>query len=411
MDAKPIIVKLDALRAYHSIDRALYAILVTELWRDPVESLQIIALWLWLEQVGFGKVTRKILACPPLFINQTAEEAILCLKCIKDSLFIFSTEATDIPLTRSIIEKEISLLFFHKNRVNAFREVGRIFSQDCLHAMGDIIKKAIDGNGAESSSRNQMIIPFNAAQSSLSNPVLMPFNGGQSSGSNQMMIPFNANAAESSSRNQMMIPFNVARSSLSNPIVMPFNNGQSSGSNQMMIPSNANAAESSSRNQMMIPFNAAQHSLSNPIVMPFNGGRRSELNQMMMSHHFDESMIHNFSNMRVGRNAFPGNYQVINEVPPEDRTMFVTFSRGYPVAEREVRHFFSTNFGDCIESFHMQEVRPHEQPLYARVVFLKPSFIPEILDGTEKAKFTINGKHVWMRKFVPRNDESQLALE
>ncbi|KAL2534349.1 Uncharacterized protein Adt_07700 [Abeliophyllum distichum] len=123
---------------------------------------------------------------------------------------------------------------------------------------------------------------------------------------------------------------------------------------------------------MMIPFNAAQHSLLNPIVMPFNGGRRSESNQMMMSHHFDESMIHNFSNMRVGRNAFPGNYQVINEVPPEDRTMFVTFSRGYPVAEREVRHFFSTNFGDCIESFHMQEVRPHEQPLYARVVFLKP---------------------------------------
>ncbi|KAL2545318.1 Uncharacterized protein Fot_14551 [Forsythia ovata] len=95
MDAKPIIVKLDALRAYHSIDRALYAILVTELWRDPVESLQIIALWLWLEQVGFGKVTRKILTCSPLFINQTAEEAILCLKCIKDSLFIFSTEATD----------------------------------------------------------------------------------------------------------------------------------------------------------------------------------------------------------------------------------------------------------------------------------------------------------------------------
>ncbi|KAL2559041.1 uncharacterized protein Fot_03780 [Forsythia ovata] len=95
MDAKPIIVKLDALRAYHSIDRALYAILVNELWRDPVESLHIIALCLWLEQVGFGKVTRKILACPPLFINQTAEEATLCLKCIKDSLFICSTEATD----------------------------------------------------------------------------------------------------------------------------------------------------------------------------------------------------------------------------------------------------------------------------------------------------------------------------
>ncbi|KAL2548078.1 uncharacterized protein Fot_09608 [Forsythia ovata] len=109
MDAKPIIVKLDALRAYHSIDRALYAILVTELWRDPVESLQIIALWLWLEQVGFGKVTRKILTCSPLFINQTAEEAILCLKCIKDSLFIFSTEATD---TKNLVTSSNNLITF-----------------------------------------------------------------------------------------------------------------------------------------------------------------------------------------------------------------------------------------------------------------------------------------------------------
>ncbi|CAA2973250.1 Hypothetical predicted protein [Olea europaea subsp. europaea] len=106
---------------------------------------------------------------------------------------------------------------------------------------------------------------------------------------------------------------------------------------------------------------------------------------MMMSRHFHESMIHNFSNMRVGRNAFPRNNQLINEVPREDRTVFATFSGGYPVAEMEVRHFFTTVYGNCIESFRMQE---------------------EILDGTEKAKFTINGKHVWMRKFVPRNEGS-----
>ncbi|CAI9765964.1 unnamed protein product [Fraxinus pennsylvanica] len=111
--------------------------------------------------------------------------------------------------------------------------------------------------------------------------------------------------------------------------------------------------------------------------MPFNGKRRSGSNKMMMSRHFHESIIHNFSNMRVGRN--------VNEVLPEDRTMFATFSRGYPAAEMEVRHFFATFFGNCIESFRMQDVRPYEQPLYARVVFLKASFIQEILNGSEKA--------------------------
>ncbi|XP_022843357.1 uncharacterized protein LOC111366906 [Olea europaea var. sylvestris] len=237
MDSKPVIVSLKALRAFHSIDRALYAILVTELWRDPVESLQIIALWLWLEHVGFGKVTRKILAFAPLFINQTAEEAVMCIKCIKDSHFRHSAEATDIPLTRSIVEKEISLRFFNENRVTASREVGRIINQDCLYTMRDITEKALHGNSGERSSRNWLLNPLNAAQNSPSNSTLMPFNGRQSSRWNQMMISSNANTAESSYRNQM-IPFNASRRYLSNPIVMPFNGGPSSGYGQMMIPSN-----------------------------------------------------------------------------------------------------------------------------------------------------------------------------
>ncbi|CAA3026723.1 Hypothetical predicted protein [Olea europaea subsp. europaea] len=345
MDSKPVIVSLKALRAFHSIDGALYAILVTEPWRYPVESLQIIALWLWLEHVGFGRVTRKILAFAPLFINQTAEEAAMCIKCIKDSHFIHSAEAIDIPMTRSIVEKEISLRFFNENRVTASREVGRIINQDCLYTMRDITEKALHGNSGESSSRNWLLNPLNAAQSSPSNSTLMPFNGRRSSRWNQMMISSNANTAESSYRNQM-IRFNASRRYLSNPIVMPFNGGPSSGYSQMMIPSND-----------------TRRSLSNPTVMPSNLRRRSGLNEMMMSRHFHESMIHNFSNMRVGRNAFPRNNQLINK-----------------------------------------EVRPYEQPLYARVVFLKASFVQEILDGTEKAKFTINGKHVWMRKFVPRNE-------
>ncbi|EPS73942.1 hypothetical protein M569_00820, partial [Genlisea aurea] len=87
------------------------------------------------------------------------------------------------------------------------------------------------------------------------------------------------------------------------------------------------------------------------------------------------------------------------------RTMFATFSKGYPVSEGEVREFFGRRFGDdCIESLRMQEVRreSREQALYARVVFVRSSIIGTILKGGDKAKFSINGKHVWMRQFVPR---------
>ncbi|KAK6273692.1 hypothetical protein POUND7_010775 [Theobroma cacao] len=91
-----------------------------------------------------------------------------------------------------------------------------------------------------------------------------------------------------------------------------------------------------------------------------------------------------------------------SEVPPDDRTMFVTFSKGYPVHEWEVREFFTRAYGDCIESLHMQEVPPDEQSLFARIVFRSESAIEIILSGMSKAKFTINGKHVWARKFVPK---------
>lgn len=92
-----------------------------------------------------------------------------------------------------------------------------------------------------------------------------------------------------------------------------------------------------------------------------------------------------------------------NEEPPEARTMFVTFSKGYPVQEYEVMEFFTGVYGDCIESLKMQDVKPSEQALYATILFFSANTIEAILSGMSKAKFTINGKHVWVRKFVARS--------
>lgn len=42
-------------------------------------------------------------------------------------------------------------------------------------------------------------------------------------------------------------------------------------------------------------------------------------------------------------------------VPADERTLFVTFSKRYPVAEWEMRDFFfSWVYEDCDESFYMQ---------------------------------------------------------
>ncbi|KAK4280044.1 hypothetical protein QN277_011720 [Acacia crassicarpa] len=91
-------------------------------------------------------------------------------------------------------------------------------------------------------------------------------------------------------------------------------------------------------------------------------------------------------------------------VTADDRTIFLTFSKGYPISDTEIREFFFRRYGDVIEGVLMQEVASvEEQPLYARMV-LRPEFIhmmEVILEGpARKSKFCINGKHLWARKYV-----------
>ncbi|GAU31388.1 hypothetical protein TSUD_19330 [Trifolium subterraneum] len=90
------------------------------------------------------------------------------------------------------------------------------------------------------------------------------------------------------------------------------------------------------------------------------------------------------------------------ERPIDDRTLFMTFSKGYPISENELREFFTRQFGDIIEKLIMQETSPTEQSLYARLVVRDEAIdaIDCFLEYRPTMKFTINGKHVWARKFI-----------
>ena len=54
----------------------------------------------------------------------------------------------------------------------------------------------------------------------------------------------------------------------------------------------------------------------------------------------------------------------------------------------------------------MQEVEPEEQVLYARLVACSASIIDMIVERGSKSKYSINGKHVWARKYVKKNPKS-----
>lgn len=61
-------------------------------------------------------------------------------------------------------------------------------------------------------------------------------------------------------------------------------------------------------------------------------------------------------------------------------------------------------FGD-VESLSIEdpiEIRP---PQYALVTFGSLETVLFILGGKEKVKFVAGGKHLWARRYVPRNHE------
>ena len=215
----------EEFNAFHKIDRKLYSLLVINLWRDPVESMQVMALWLWLEHMGFDNVVYKILLLPYILVNELADEAIICLNCIHTNQISSSFDNNDIPLIQSLMEKKISLHFFLENQLNGVVGIAKIVNEVCITALSDIMQQAVERNASQSVAESQMV---------LSPPT--------------------------------------------------------------------------------------HHSLAH----------------------------HGLCHVGLGGGDLIQPRTLGNEVPIDDRTIFVTFSKGYPVQEREIREFFTRSYGICI---------------------------------------------------------------
>ncbi|KAL2480323.1 hypothetical protein Adt_33289 [Abeliophyllum distichum] len=348
MDTTQSSMTLEDLKIIHENDRAIYSILLSNFWRNPTECLQIMSLWLWLERVGFSNLMSKIYSLSQYSMNELADEAVICLKCVNDPRFLFSAEGIEIPLTRSLTAEGMSLKFFHDNQRIALPEIRRLTTELYAPVLADLTAKAAHEDDAETSSQNHMV---------------------------------SGNAPQSPSGNQVM-----TSSSFDESLTLSLS--------QLSIGEDVTRVERSRVNEVA----RAERSRVNEVAR----AERSRVNEVARAERSRVNEVARAERSRVHEVAREERIRV-NEVAREDRTMFVTFSRGYPVAESEVRQFFTRMLGNCIESFHMQEVAPDEQALYAIIVFLRPSFIRSILNGVRKVKFTINGKHLWMRKFVPKN--------
>ncbi|XP_066398948.1 uncharacterized protein [Miscanthus floridulus] len=110
-------------------------------------------------------------------------------------------------------------------------------------------------------------------------------------------------------------------------------------------------------------------------------------------------------NLRDDPEAHPVRLQIRVQqqpsIPRDERTLFVTFSNGYPFTADELYEFFEGNFGG-VEVISVEEPVEPRPPLYAHICFFTQETILHILRGNPRVKFVIRGKHLWARQFVPK---------
>ncbi|KAE9446371.1 hypothetical protein C3L33_21729, partial [Rhododendron williamsianum] len=83
MAATTIFITSEEFKLFHNIDRRLYTHLTKDLYHDPLESMRVMALWLWLERSSyFTRIIKRILSLPFILINELADEAVTCLNWV-----------------------------------------------------------------------------------------------------------------------------------------------------------------------------------------------------------------------------------------------------------------------------------------------------------------------------------------
>ncbi|CAN6300142.1 unnamed protein product [Urochloa humidicola] len=93
---------------------------------------------------------------------------------------------------------------------------------------------------------------------------------------------------------------------------------------------------------------------------------------------------------------------VQSPLPDDYRSLFITFSKGYPISKDDIITFFNSVFGPCVETVMVEKVAaPGQQPVYGRVILRSAAMIPVVLNGRQTAKFMIKGRHLWARIYIP----------
>lgn len=283
----------EELHIFYRIERELFCFLIFKLHYEVTQSLLVMALWLWLEKIGYHNLVHKVAALQGTLINALVSEALTCLQFLeRDGPPI--PIGGGLPLTKMLMKKNISLEMFTLKRYTAITGIKIALNNTCARVFNDVLQIAL---------KRKIIIETRGYTTSQTH-------------------------------------------TLNTPLILP--------------------------------------GFPHPLFGSFDLEPRIE-------------------NIGLSHESIWIQKKPYDDATNDDKSLFLTFSRGFPVSEMEVRYLFNTNYGDCVQSLIMggNHVK-NDQPLFAIMVLKMVEIVDQILSGKRVAKLHINGKHIWARKYEPR---------
>ncbi|ERM94509.1 hypothetical protein AMTR_s00010p00263330 [Amborella trichopoda] len=337
----------EELRDFHTIDRKLYRHLVLELGFQPIRAREDMGFWLWLELVGHGSIITRISEMDDAWLRDIVEEAEMCLQYLRSgaNAVTLTTGHDQIPLTSRLVGNVMSLQDFNGDVVHGIETVlndicPKLFDSSALYPTDfglfpatsapfferDYVASGVSssanggrvGNGGQQLARVSGPLSVGTVIRGLVNTFgrLNPFIRGHSHPI-RMADP------------NLRIPVNSATVIYGFPYMLGNMNAPAAG---YINPSAAIGCVNPSIDGQVSPNIPANfYPVIRDVPNPRNVGDRGSRSRGVES----SGATRTWRRRPVRPNVpFDG----------EDRTLFLTFSRGHPIQEQDVLDFFNRYF-------------------------------------------------------------------
>lgn len=126
------------LHLFYRVDREVFRFLIFKLHRDVTQSLLVIDLWLWLENIGYPNLIFRLVSQLDTLANALADEAVECLKILEANNPLIPNDG-GMPLTKILVQKNISLRIFNEKRYTAIAGIKSVLNNICARIFYDIL--------------------------------------------------------------------------------------------------------------------------------------------------------------------------------------------------------------------------------------------------------------------------------